>query len=239
LILSPYGRGRAAAHLERQAHEQELLAQQLVEIAQLLDHADALLQPDLVGRPPPLVRIVHADEIGGEDRDVAVDEPLRGVGRHERPLHDEVRGLPLLVGAGPADGRFAAADLLTGFLLGGFEVGDGDRLAVLAMGEVEQMAGQHGLGQRHLVDRLAVLVEMARCVDVGAAMLGHQHHLAFGGELAAGDLARVLEGLERPEAADVGAEIGHVVVVLVAEIDDFLEVRLHGLTPPCCIEQIA
>jgi hypothetical protein len=37
----------------------------------------------------------------------------------------------------------------------------------------------------------------------------------------------VLEGLERKEAADAGAEIGHVVVVLVAEINDLLEIRFH------------
>ena len=97
---------------------------------------------------------------------------------------------------------------------------------------VQQMTGQDRLIERNLVDGLAVLVEMARGIDVGAAMLRHQDHLAFGGQLAAGDLAGVLEGFQRPEGAMVGAEIRHVVVVLVAEIDDFLEIHLHGLTPP-------
>ncbi len=100
------------------------------------------------------------------------------------------------------------------------------------VGEVQQMTGQDRLIERNLVDGLAVLVEMARCIDMGAAMLRHQDHLAFGGQLAARDLAGVFEGFQRPEGAMIGAEIRHVVVVLVAEIDDFLEIRLHGLTPP-------
>src|SRR5260370_17264103 len=69
-------RGRAAAHLERQAYEEELLARQLVEIAELLDHADPLLQPDLVGGPPPLVGIVHAHPIVPHDPHVPVHPPL-------------------------------------------------------------------------------------------------------------------------------------------------------------------
>ena len=82
------------------------------------------------------------------------------------------------------------------------EVGDGDGLAVLAMGEVEQVAGQHGVGQRHLVDRLAVLVEMARRVDVSAAVLGHQHHRQADRQLGshAGRRSRHQLDQRRPEA---------------------------------------
>ena len=75
---------------------------------------------------------------------------------------------------------------------------------------------------------------LCTAIETGCAMLRHQDHLAFGGELAAADLAGVFEGFQRPEGAMIGAQIRHVVVVLVAEIDDFLEIRLHGLTPPCC-----
>src|SRR6195256_315803 len=184
-----------------------------------------------MGWPPPLVRVVHADEIGREDRDVAVDKPLRRVCRHEWPLHDEARLLPVLVDTGPADRRGPAADLLTRFFLRRLEVGDGDRFAVVAVGEVQQMTGKDHLLERHLIDGLAVLVEMTGRIDVGAAMLRHQDHLAFSGQLAAADLAGVFEGFQRPEGAVIGAEIWHVVVVLVAEIDDLLEIRLHGLPP--------
>ena len=69
------------------------------------------------------------------------------------------------------------------------------------------MAWQDRLFERHLIDGLAVLVEVAGRIDVGAAMLRHEDHLAFGGELAAADLAGVLEGFERPEGAMIGAEI--------------------------------
>jgi hypothetical protein len=40
--------------------------------------------------------------------------------------------------------------------------------------------------ERHLSYRQAGLVEMARCVEMRAAMLGHQHHPRFHRELALG-----------------------------------------------------
>src|SRR5260221_7508338 len=124
-------------------------------------------------RPPPLRRIVHANQVGAEDRDLAVHQPLRHVGRDVRPLLREPRLAPVLVAAGPADGRRTWTDLLAGFPLRGFEIRDAYRLAVLLVREVEEVAGQHQLLQRDLLDRRAVLYEMPRHVEMRAAMLRH------------------------------------------------------------------
>src|SRR3981081_2646179 len=132
-----------------------------------------------MGWPPPLVRVRLAYEWRVEDRCFAVEKPLRRVCRHEWPLHDEARLLPVLVDTGPADRRGAAADLLTRFFLRRLEVGDGDRLAVVAVGEVQQMTGKDRLLERHLIDGLAVLVEMAGRSGGGGAKTRHQGSAAL------------------------------------------------------------
>src|SRR5258707_5868971 len=95
------------------------------------------------------------------------------------------------------------------------------------------MTGKDRLLERDFIDGLAMLIEMAGRIDVGATMLGHQDHLAFGAQLSAADLACMSKRLKSPEGAMIGAEIRHVVVVLMAEIDNFPEILPHAPAPPC------
>src|SRR5690349_12814746 len=70
----------SVSHFQGQANEQEILPGQFVEVAELLDHANPSLEPNEVRRPPPLRWIVHSDEIGTKERDLAVDQPPRRLG---------------------------------------------------------------------------------------------------------------------------------------------------------------
>jgi len=77
----------------------------------LLDHADAVRQPNVVRRIPPFLGIVHADQIGGEQGDLAVDHPLRRVGGDVGALLSVAWRRPYFVDACPADERGSRPDI--------------------------------------------------------------------------------------------------------------------------------
>src|SRR6516164_3206774 len=217
----------AVAHLERETDKKESLTDKPVEATQLLHHADAIAQPDSMGRPPPFGRIIHADEIGRKQRDAAVDEPLRAVGRNEGTVLDPSWRSPLLVAAGPADDCRTAANGAPGFRLGRLEIADRDCLAFAPVCQIEQMARKNELLERHLRYRQAGLVEMTRRVEMRAAMLGHQHHPRFHRELAFGYSSQTLKAFDRPKGDLLVTDIGHPGVQLVGEIDDFFDRSDH------------
>jgi hypothetical protein len=136
------------AHLERQADEEEFLPEKPVEATQLLHRAHTVAQPDRMGRPPPLGRITHSDQISRKQRDAAVNQPLRAVGRNEGTVLDPSWRSPLLVAAGPADHRRDVADGAPGFQLCRLEIADRDRLAVAPVRQIEQMARKNELLER-------------------------------------------------------------------------------------------
>src|SRR5215469_5222387 len=224
-------RRRSISHFQGKTNEQEILPNQFVEVTELLDHANPGLQPDEVRWPPPLPRIVHADEVCTKDGDLAVNQPLSRFRRDIRSILREPWLAPISIRAGPADRRRPRSDLLARFPFGAFEITDGDCLAVLLVREIEKMPRKDQLFQGDLLDRCPVLDEMARHVEMGAAVFRHEDHAAFHRELALRDGAEVLECLEWPKGHHAATEVLHSVEVFVAEIDDFPDGCWHERLP--------
>ena len=182
-----------------------------------------------MGGPPPLGRVVHADQVGAEERDLLLDQPCGRLRRHERPLLGEAGLAPVVLDPRPDQQRRAGLNRAPRGLGRSFEIGDRDRLAVPLVGEIQQMAGQHQALQRHVGDVGGAPRAMARHIQVGAAMLRHQEHAGFHRDLAAADRLQIVEGADRPEGHGRAADVRHVVEHFPAEIDDLL--RHHGHCP--------
>ena len=215
---------RAVLHGKRQADEQEVLAHQLIEIAELLDHADTLGIPGRVGRPPPFDRIVHADEIGTKEGNAAVHKPPGRLDRDIGAVHGETLLAPVHVRSRPDNAGGSGSDLPAGFQFRFLEIGNGDRLAVVPVAEIEQMTGQNQLFQGNLIDTQAIGIAMPGYIEMGAAVFRHEDHAAFHRHLPSGDF-REIGVIVELKKRHLPADIGHVGIHRMAEINDLRNVR--------------
>src|ERR1700737_3574725 len=128
--------------LDRERAKQEILVNERVEIAELLNHADIVLEPRAMCRVMPFVGIIHPDEVSSEQCDLFLYHPLRRFRGNMRPDTVHILLAPHLIDTSPADKRSTRAHRHSRRLLGLLEILDRDRLADLAVSEVEEVARQ-------------------------------------------------------------------------------------------------
>src|SRR3981081_3302386 len=104
--------------LDRERAKKKILVNQLVEMTKLLNHADIVLEPRQMCRVMPFIRMIHADEVRSEQRDLFLDHPARRFRRDMRPDTVHILLAPHLVDTRPAYKRTTRTHRLSRHLLG-------------------------------------------------------------------------------------------------------------------------
>jgi hypothetical protein len=219
----PDRRAGALAPFQRQSNEPEFaLPDQCFQIAEAFDMRDAEVETRFVHERVYLAVRTWPHRVDAEMHNALLRQPLGRRDGHAGIVSRVVRpGESACMVTGAKEHRAPLRDRHTGLLYRGVEVCRRDLCLRRDMAQVDADARHDAVFKRILVDRYAVHAEVARRIDVCAAVVGHgeeHHHVAV-------DVSGIDEGffVRLPDAVDdrrLAWIIRCAVIEVAAEIDD-------------------